>query len=126
MSIATLTHPVLLTPLHSLFRWFKAGSAPAGTVPGSNAKVIASATDFVANFSASTGTIKVNRSPSGQVHSLAHGLRKPEHVSRRVRVSRLVEEGQAPANVGRMVISGRMEDVCAELDRLVLREATLH
>jgi hypothetical protein len=38
----------------------------------------------------------------------------------------LVEAGQAPANVGRMVISGRMEDVCAELDRLVLREAMLH
>ena len=46
--------------------------------------------------------------------------------ARRVHVSRLVEVGQASTNVGRMVISGRMEDVCAELDRLVLREATLH
>ena len=37
-----------------------------------------------------------------------------------------MEVGQHPANVGRMLISGRMADVCAELDRLVAREAALH
>ena len=41
-----------------------------------------------------------------------------------LRVVRVLEAGQAPANVGRMVISGRMADVCAELDRLAAREAT--
>ena len=45
---------------------------------------------------------------------------------RAVRVRRLVEVGQAPASVGRMVISGCMADVCAELDRLAAREAALH
>ena len=45
---------------------------------------------------------------------------------RAVRVRRLVEAGQAPTSVGRMVISGRMADVCAELDRLAAREAALH
>jgi hypothetical protein len=43
-----------------------------------------------------------------------------------VRVLRVMESGQAPACVGRMVISGRMADVCAELDRLAAREAALH
>jgi hypothetical protein len=43
-----------------------------------------------------------------------------------MRVSRLLEVGQSPAHTGRLLISGRMADVCAELDRLVLREATLH
>ncbi len=38
---------------------------------------------------------------------------------------RVVETGQASASVGRMVISGRMADVCAELDRLAAREAAL-
>ena len=38
---------------------------------------------------------------------------------------RVLEAGQAPACVGRMVISGRMADVCAELDRLAAREAAL-
>lgn len=43
-----------------------------------------------------------------------------------LRIVRILEAGQAPANVGRMVISGRMSDVCAELDRLAAREASLH
>jgi hypothetical protein len=37
-----------------------------------------------------------------------------------------MEAGQAPTQVGRMMISGRMADVCAELDRLAAREAALH
>jgi hypothetical protein len=31
---------------------------------------------------------------------------------------RVFEAGQKPSQVGRVVISGRMADVCAELDRL--------
>lgn len=46
-------------------------------------------------------------------------------VSRPLRVLRVVESGQGRSNSGRMVISGRMADVCAELDRLVAREAAL-
>ena len=42
---------------------------------------------------------------------------------RPLRVVRVVESGQPRAHVGRMVISGRMADVCAELDRLAAREA---
>ena len=43
-----------------------------------------------------------------------------------VRVIRVLEVGQSHRSVGRMVISGRMVDVCAELDRLVSREETCH
>jgi hypothetical protein len=42
-----------------------------------------------------------------------------------LRVVRVVETGQARTSVGRMVISGRMADVCAELDRLAACEAAL-
>lgn len=49
-------------------------------------------------------------------NSLKNSAHKP------LRIVRILEAGQAPANVGRMVISGRMADVCAELDRL----AALH
>jgi hypothetical protein len=42
-----------------------------------------------------------------------------------VRVVRVVEAGQTTAQGGRMVISGRMADVCAELDRMVARESAL-
>ncbi len=41
-----------------------------------------------------------------------------------LRVVRVMESGQARTSVGRMVISGRMADVCAELDRLVACEAS--
>jgi hypothetical protein len=44
-------------------------------------------------------------------------------VRRPLRVVRVLESGQPRAHVGRMVISGRMADVCAELDRLAAREA---
>jgi hypothetical protein len=43
-----------------------------------------------------------------------------------LRVLRVLEQGQPRSSTGRMVISGRMADVCAELDRLVEREAALH
>lgn len=41
---------------------------------------------------------------------------------RPLRVVRVVEAGQPRSQVGRMVISGRMADVCAELDRLAAVE----
>jgi hypothetical protein len=40
-----------------------------------------------------------------------------------LRVLRVAEHGEAPNCAGRMVISGRMADVCDELDRLVALEA---
>jgi len=49
----------------------------------------------------------------------------PSHVlgHRPLRIVRVMEAGQTPTQVGRMVISGRMADVCAELDRLAACEA---
>lgn len=40
-----------------------------------------------------------------------------------LRVVRVCEAQQRPGEMGRLVISGRMADVCAELDRLVAHEA---
>lgn len=42
---------------------------------------------------------------------------------RTLRVVRVLEHGEPPAHCGRMVISGSMADVCAEIDRLAAREA---
>ena len=47
-------------------------------------------------------------------------------VKRPLRVVRILEADHVPANVGRMMISGRMADVCAELDRLAARETSMH
>ncbi|MFT6589909.1 MAG: hypothetical protein ACI9I0_000154 [Rhodoferax sp.] len=49
------------------------------------------------------------------------------HPDRRpLRVVRILEAGQLPMHGGRLRISGRMADVCAELDRLVAGESRLH
>jgi hypothetical protein len=45
---------------------------------------------------------------------------------RRLKIVREFEAGISPSCAGRMVISGRMADVCAELDRMAQREATTH
>lgn len=42
----------------------------------------------------------------------------------RLRVVRAFDPGVAPSYAGRMVISGRMADVCAELDRMTQKEAS--
>ena len=135
MSIATLTHPSLMAPLQNLFRWFASGTTSvrrARPVENAPAIVNADATSFVATFPGSTRTIKVNRVSRSLVGSAAHGLPTDRPMARTLRVSRLVEKGQATPGEGRMVISGRMKDVCAELDRLAEmthpsgRETTLH
>lgn len=50
-------------------------------------------------------------------------VRNSRPVQRPLRVVRVMEAGQPRSQVGRMVISGRMADVCAELDRLAACEA---
>lgn len=47
-------------------------------------------------------------------------------VGKPVRVLQVMEAGQGPTQAGRLRISGRMADVCAELDRLAAREALQH
>ena len=54
----------------------------------------------------------------------AHPHRYPAPVSApALRVLRVTESDQRVKGAGRMVISGRMADVCAELDRLAAIEA---
>ncbi|OLP06400.1 hypothetical protein BLL52_2636 [Rhodoferax antarcticus ANT.BR] len=38
----------------------------------------------------------------------------------------VMDAGQSPVQSGRLRISGRMADVCAELDRLAARESLQH
>jgi hypothetical protein len=52
----------------------------------------------------------------------AVAVRSSRPAQRPLRVVRVMEAGQSRSQVGRMVISGRMADVCAELDRLAACE----
>lgn len=49
-------------------------------------------------------------------------IRASAGVHRPLRVLHVMEPGQTPSHIGRLVISGRMADVCAELDRLAAFE----
>ena len=61
-----------------------------------------------------------------QTHAPATAAERPARSaarpSRPLRVMRVAEAGQPRAS-GRVLLSGRMEDVCAELDRLAALEA---
>ena len=60
---------------------------------------------------------RVRFAAPGQPRRIAPAKRPP------LRVVRVLETGQAPAHTGRLMISGRMADVCAELERMAEREA---
>ena len=98
MNIASMTTPAMMAPLQSLLRWLLPTSTQRTTQQPTPAQRRAGCT------------------------SANPGMTPP----RPLRVVRFMEAGQTSAQVGRMVISGRMSDVCAELDRLAAREAALH
>ncbi len=134
MSIATFAVPGILAPFQVFFHWLVTDAIPVvrpslKTKPGHLQKQ-----PHAANSVAS-----INRNGRAQAKIVcgraAPALRplgacKAAPPSRKpvsaVRMVRVVEAGQAPASAGRMVISGRMADVCAELDRLAAREAARH
>ncbi|MET0310581.1 MAG: hypothetical protein ABW051_00880 [Burkholderiaceae bacterium] len=101
MGIAIFTVSALFGPLQGLVNWFMPPD-PRAVAPQR----------------------PLARNP---VRPPAASVARPSPVARPLRVLRVVEPGSAQAGAGRMVISGRMADVCAELDRLAAAEArTLH
>ncbi len=78
--------------------------------------------------SARGGNASPAAQPAGALTPLHHGMRVRNNPRPRppLRVVRVVEAGVATPLSGRMRISGRMADVCAELDRMADREAALH
>ena len=106
MSIASLTVPAALAPLHSFFRWL---GVPQQRSPAR----------------CSTPVMPPGRIVAPPAFLRQRAAFKPLAACRTlpvVRVIRMLESGQSRSSVGRMVISGRMVDVCAELDRLANRE----
>jgi hypothetical protein len=63
------------------------------------------------------------RRPSCQTMAASLTAKKSTAMAPTLRVLRVAESGPRSDCAGRMVISGRMADVCAELDRLVALEA---
>ena len=103
MGIAMFTLSSLFAPLQQMISWF---------VPASPSMLRASHPAL---------RPKATRACGEQPRAVAKAC-----IHRPLRVLRVIEANHAPASAGRMVISGRMADVCAELDRLAELEATRH
>ncbi|WP_210547700.1 hypothetical protein [Rhodoferax sp. PAMC 29310] len=97
--------PSLLAPLQGFWRWLMPAALPRA---------------------ATVDEIGLGFSVQGLEAPRQCVARPTRAVVRPLRIIRVLDHDSGPANVGRMVISGRMADVCAELDRLVAREQTLH
>lgn len=113
---------VLLAPLQALATLWVPAQPPAAA-PSCSA--VPAFKRFAANDSSATNSIA-----GGSRHPWATGqnpcqLMAKSAAPRRLKVVREFEAGISPSCAGRMVISGRMADVCAELDRMAQREAAL-
>lgn len=88
----------------------------------------------LAGSAGSAASTPANPGGPGHPTTPATGPRKPtphrpvwhgpvRHAFRPLRVVRVLEPAAPRSTAGRMVISGRLADVCAELDRLAALEA---
>lgn len=103
--------PSLLAPLQGLWRWLMPTVIPSAAIGGSAHR------EF----------------PAQALEPVSYATHRPcvarptRAAIRPLRIVRVLDHDGSPSNnVGRMLISGRMADVCAELDRLVAHEQTMH
>lgn len=122
MNTAIFDTPSLFAPLQGLLRWLLPATPSARTV--TPAYACAYSTGYAVARPASLPASSVLRNNRFKLQSPRTRAAKP--VRKPLRIVRLVEADNAPAHVGRMVMSGRMADVCAELDRMTACESTRH
>jgi hypothetical protein len=113
---------VLLAPLQALAALCLPASSAVSAAPSSPLPAFRR---LAANDASATKFIAAHAQPVR-----AAGQKNCQPVARtgaprRLKVVREFEPGISPLCAGRMVISGRMADVCAELDRMAQREAAL-
>lgn len=113
MGIALLTANRLFAPLHGLINWLTPG-APQPVRP---CRALVRKQESNAAKSIALHAQPAWATSRKHTHAAPH---------RPLKVVRVLDSHHAPACAGRMVISGRMADVCAELDRLAACEAARH
>jgi hypothetical protein len=103
-----LSSQTVSATLYRLADWFK----PEGERPAKSVRP--------AHQSAPAAIFPLVRASNPAINHL-RGSRPSQ--SRPLRVVRVVDADQTRSNIGRIVISGCMADVCAELDRMVQKES---
>lgn len=120
---------VLLAPLQALAALFmpaSTASSPSSTHPVSPRRTVPrhplnQAIPSNTGFALKAAALN-NRSARADGHKPCQTVVRATS-PRRLKVVREFEAGISPSCAGRMVISGRMADVCAELDRMAQKEA---
>ncbi|MFZ4286681.1 hypothetical protein [Variovorax sp. HJSM1_2] len=126
MGMALFSHSVAMTgwasALHGLKDWLAAGKSQAQRHTLATA---ASYRELQAPTRSACSTPNRVARPAAGIQPFAHAPARatPRAAARPLRVVRVIDTASAAASAGRMVISGRMADVCAELDRLAATEA---
>ena len=104
-----LSSQAVSATLYRLADWFK----PESERPAQSARS--------AHQSAPAAIYPLVRAPSPAITPARAS--RPSQSRRPLRVVRVVDADHTPSNIGRIVISGCMADVCAELDRMVQKES---
>lgn len=129
MGIGSFSHSsmlsVLLAPVQAMAAWFVPAQSASGRFsrPATAQRFNQLALPFASPPRTAAKQDQPSAAPAIDVKPSTHPLKKP--VPSRLRVVREFDSNVSPACAGRMVISGRMADVCAELDRMAQREAAL-
>ena len=113
MNTSLFAAPSVLASMQGLWRWFTATASH-------DSALLVDIDHHSSEINVNFVTDNSHRSAVDQCATGTVSSGKP------VRIIRVLEASQAPAHAGRMVMSGRMADVCAELDRLAARETALH
>jgi hypothetical protein len=114
MSIALFAISDLMAPVQAWARWLLPIPRQGRALQAPSAQ---------ASHHSRTPNSIAHKPMAARAKAIYHGQTP---AARPLRIERIVESGQPASQVGRMVMSGRMADVCAELDRLVAREAARH
>jgi len=121
MGIVSFSHSpllsILLAPAQALAAWFVPAQSRSARY-SAPLRAQRATGQLVLPFSSGAAT--------PQREAVQASKTKPQSAtSSRLRIVREFDANVSPACAGRMVISGRMADVCAELDRMAQREAAL-
>ena len=109
---------LLLAPVQALATWFVPAQQSRSHQFSKSVRAQRAAGQLALPFSSGPA-------PSPRETAQAGKARPHSPTPSRLRIVREFDANVSPACAGRMVISGRMADVCAELERMAQREAAL-
>lgn len=134
MGIASLTLSAFSQPLHALARWLQPAMHGGLDTAVARPRTCKAPLPATIQVPAWPGAVAA-RMPRDEPTLAAAGSRSPTPApgteaacshAQACRVVRVLRTAASGADAGRLVISGRMADVCAELDRMAAREALQH